>query len=75
MTADNPKTKKDFVKRALAVIKKSERLIKKFTDRGIPEIEIQGTLEKIIEKTPVVVIAIDDIPPDLIVWQKSIPGT
>lgn len=71
VAADNYQTKNDFVKRAFDIIKKSEELKKKFTDRGIPEIEIHRTLEKIIENTPVVVIAIDVIPADLTVWART----
>jgi hypothetical protein len=72
VAAENPKTKKELVKTILGVIQKSEKWVKKFTDNGIPVIQIQSTLERVMEKLPVVVVVIDAIPQDLLEWSKPL---
>lgn len=74
IAADNPKTKRELVKTIIPLIQKSEKWKKKFADLGIAEIQIQSTLERIMEKPPILVIPIDAVPPDLTGYAKSFPG-
>jgi hypothetical protein len=67
VSAKNPRTRKEFVEKVISSILEApdKKGIKKFTDRGIPEIHIQQKIEKITDKVPDVIIPIDEIPPDL----------
>jgi hypothetical protein len=72
MAADNPEMKRKLTRTILREIEKSENSKKKLADRGIPEIRIHETIERIMDKKPVIVIPIDAIPPDFDVWAKML---
>ncbi|MEB3780550.1 MAG: hypothetical protein GSR85_10050 [Desulfurococcales archaeon] len=56
----------------LEKVKESEELKAKFIELGISELDIQRIIEKIIGKSPAIVIPIDKVPADLKVWAQAI---
>jgi hypothetical protein len=68
VAAENPKTKRALISTVINEVEKSGELRKKFTELGHPEIKIQGILEEIMEKSPIIAIPIDEIPADLKEW-------
>jgi hypothetical protein len=70
--ASQPASKKALIKVALNRIKSDEILLEKFTEIGIPEIEIHTILAEILEKKPIVGMPIDAISRDLQEWATTL---
>lgn len=56
----------------LAQIQDNEELKKTFTEAEIPDIEIPGVIESILNKQPRVSLPIDNVSPDLFAWAQTL---
>jgi len=72
VAAVNPDTKRVLIASTLDEVVKSEELKKKFIDMDIQEIKIQGILEEIMVRPPIISIPIDEMPADLKEWAESL---
>lgn len=72
VAADNLEMKRELTRTILRQIEKSEDSKKKLANRGIPEIRIHESIDRIMDKTPIIVIPIDAIPPDFDGWAKTL---
>jgi len=62
---DSPTTRETLLKVALVIVKSDKGAAAVFSDLGIAQLDIHGTLQTILKKPPTIAIPIDGVPADL----------
>ncbi|MBI4528107.1 MAG: hypothetical protein HY695_30295 [Deltaproteobacteria bacterium] len=69
---DSQATRDTILKVALDVVKSDKAAADVFSDLGVAQLDIHGTLQAILKKPPTIAIPIDGVPADLQSWARTL---
>ncbi len=69
---DSPATRDTILKVALDLVKSDKTAAAVFSDLGVAQLDIHGTLQSILKTAPTIAIPIDGVPADLQSWARTL---